>query len=281
MEGYAKLASLMGAYPEIAIVRRFGVLGVQNLLYYQAELVRLEQEFKVCSLENETSQDPDRTKFSKDWFMLAHYNECSEQQWAIMLRIREKLKEYGDALIQQGLLQQLQPPNPGDLEFLQRWMKRPEMGSVYLLGRDSDVWEEPSRDLIALRNRQNDGLYSSCVAESLVRTYHRLVGRHFREPGDVNYMANTVYYSQQGLLLIASLVAMSLSSLLPVAAICTLYSVSSIRVRLGMVAAFTVVFTVCLGLFTKARAIDIFAATTAFAAVQVVFIGTSGSISGG
>jgi len=80
MEGFAKLASLVGAYPEIAMVRRFGALGVQNLLYYQAELVRLEQEFKASSLKNETLQDPNKAKFSKDWFMLAHYNECSEQQ---------------------------------------------------------------------------------------------------------------------------------------------------------------------------------------------------------
>jgi len=76
-------------------------------------------------------------------------------------------------------------------------------------------------------------------------------------------MANTVCSSQEGLLRIAFLVAMSVSSLLPVAAICALYSVSSVRVRLDMVAAFTIVFTVCLGLFTKARAVDIFAATTA------------------
>lgn len=70
-------------------------------------------------------------------------------------------------------------------------------------------------------------------------------------------MANTVHYSQEGLLRLAFLVAMSLASLLPVAAICALYSVFSMRIRLGMVAAFTVVFTVCLGLFTKAKSIDI------------------------
>jgi len=56
------------------------------------------------------------------------------------------------------------------------------MGSVYLLGRDSDVWEEPNQDLVVLRSRRDDGLYSSRVAESLVYTYHRPVGRHLRVP---------------------------------------------------------------------------------------------------
>ena len=54
------------------------------------------------------------------------------------------------------------------------------MGCGYLLGRDSDIWGEPSPDLIALRSRQNEGLYSSCVAEPMVQTWHRLVGRYLK-----------------------------------------------------------------------------------------------------
>ena len=32
MEGYAKIACLMGEFPEVAIFRRFGALNAQNLL---------------------------------------------------------------------------------------------------------------------------------------------------------------------------------------------------------------------------------------------------------
>ena len=95
MEGYAKLASLMGAHPEVAIFRRFGALGVQNLLYLQAELVALEDELRQCSLANESSGDIDRVAFAKDWFTLASYDGGNERQWAIVLRIRQKLKDYG------------------------------------------------------------------------------------------------------------------------------------------------------------------------------------------
>lgn len=95
MEGYAKLASLMGAYPEVAILRRFGALGIQNLLYLQAELVKLEDEFRQCARDNETSGNIERTDFAKDWLSLASYDGGNERQWAIALRMREKLKEYG------------------------------------------------------------------------------------------------------------------------------------------------------------------------------------------
>lgn len=95
MEGYAKLAALMGAHPEVMFLRRFGALSAQNLLYLQAELVQLEYEFRECSRENENSEDTNRRKYSKDWFTLAHAEDGCEEQWTLMLRIRQKLKEYG------------------------------------------------------------------------------------------------------------------------------------------------------------------------------------------
>ena len=48
MEGYSKLASLMGTYSDTLIFRHFGALSAQNLLYLQAELVHLEHELREC-----------------------------------------------------------------------------------------------------------------------------------------------------------------------------------------------------------------------------------------
>ena len=44
MEGYAKLSSVMSNDSEFAIYRKFGALNIQNLLYYQAELLGLEDD---------------------------------------------------------------------------------------------------------------------------------------------------------------------------------------------------------------------------------------------
>lgn len=56
---------------------------------------------------------------------------------------------------------------------------------------------------------------------------------------------------------------MSLASLMPIAAITVLYNVPSMPIRLGLVAVFTVVFTLMCAVLTSARAIEVFAATTA------------------
>jgi hypothetical protein len=66
------------------------------------------------------------------------------------------------ALLQQNLLANLPRPDLKDLELLIEWMKRPTMGNVYLLGRDSDCWaQENSPDLVALQARGDDDLLSS------------------------------------------------------------------------------------------------------------------------
>ena len=93
MEGHAKVAQLMSRYPELAIVRRFGHLNMQNLLYLQAELVHLEAEYRL--LAEQSQLNPDRLDHAKDWFSLSQSDDMPEhQQWGKILDIRKKLKEY-------------------------------------------------------------------------------------------------------------------------------------------------------------------------------------------
>ena len=55
-------------------------------------------------------------------------------------------------------------------------------------------------------------------------------------------------------------------------AIYNLYYVKDEQKRLGLVAGYTIAFAVCVGLVTKARASEVFAACAAYAAVLVVFV---------
>ena len=104
MEGYVKLSSLMGAYPEVAIFRRFRALNAQNLVYLQAELVALEKDLRVCATEDEASGNLERARYSKDWFTLSQStngnssDESSGKQWKLILTIRQKLMEYSKSL---------------------------------------------------------------------------------------------------------------------------------------------------------------------------------------
>jgi hypothetical protein len=97
MPGYTKLASLMGAHPEVAISRRFGSLNAQNLLYLQAELVKLELKLQRCAQEDAESGHVDRSIYDRDWQTLHESSLASggsPEQWQTMLEIRRVLKEY-------------------------------------------------------------------------------------------------------------------------------------------------------------------------------------------
>lgn len=109
MDGYAKLATLMGAYPEVAIIRRFSALNVQSLLYLQAELVLLETRLREYEKEDRDSGDPNRIDFAVDFMKLSSTTIKStddgvvmdgketvlkDRRWTLMMDIKNKLREY-------------------------------------------------------------------------------------------------------------------------------------------------------------------------------------------
>ena len=65
-------------------------------------------------------------------------------------------------------------------------------------------------------------------------------------------------------------------------AILNLYYVTNDVKRLGLIAGYTTAFAVCVGLVTKARRPEVFAACAAYSAVLVVFVsGNLGTPGGG
>jgi hypothetical protein len=124
MDGYAKIATLMGAYPEVRVVRRFAALNAQNILYLQAELVNLESRLRRYEKEDRECGDQARKDYAVNWFKLrysADLTECFDarsgstgksiqeqddkddkddaaiygaRRWETMLEIRDKLDLY-------------------------------------------------------------------------------------------------------------------------------------------------------------------------------------------
>jgi hypothetical protein len=95
MEGYSNLAQFMGQHTEFGIFRQFSRLNLQNLLYLQAELVHLEADLRETVRADQNSGHPRKVAYSKDWWSLANSrNDGDERQWAKVLEIREKLREY-------------------------------------------------------------------------------------------------------------------------------------------------------------------------------------------
>jgi hypothetical protein len=96
MEGYAQLAQRMTNHPDLGILRRFGALNVQNLLYLQAELTVLESKLRKVEEQNAASPDEQTQWCAYDWrSLIKHRAEDDDQsQWLVFLEVRSKLREY-------------------------------------------------------------------------------------------------------------------------------------------------------------------------------------------
>lgn len=97
MEGYAKVAQLMGEHPEFAIFRRFRALNMQDMLYLQAEITHLEAELN--QVEQDNPSHGNRKNHAYDWWSMANgQGEGGTTQWAIVQEMRDKLEKYSKEL---------------------------------------------------------------------------------------------------------------------------------------------------------------------------------------
>jgi hypothetical protein len=86
-----------------------------------------------------------------------------------------------ETLALQLLISRNPAPNPHEMQFLQKWMKSPSMGSIYLIGPDADVWEKPDPpDLLSLKPGSSQSALSSLLSNRVVHWYHRYIGQRFR-----------------------------------------------------------------------------------------------------
>ena len=87
----------MSVHGDLAMVRRFSALNIQNILYLQAELVHLERRLRDKETASNRSENERVRWHARDWQTLSQdqapegEDEC---QWRLCLRIREKLREY-------------------------------------------------------------------------------------------------------------------------------------------------------------------------------------------
>lgn len=106
-----------------------------------------------------------------------------------------------------------------------------------------------------------DDTFTEWFTTTLLGVYHSCLGSRVSTPTDVENGWHK--YDERKVIGFANLVGTLISSLLPVTAIVALSFVKSLLARLGMVALFTVLFSMALLAVTKARRVEIFACTAA------------------
>ncbi|TVY84391.1 hypothetical protein LSUE1_G001840 [Lachnellula suecica] len=257
-EGYPQISQLMSKHKELAIVRRFGNLNMLNLLHMQAELMHLEE--KYFQISETDKNNPTRAHRSRDWWSLTQL-DCHD-----------------DELYKQAFLCGHPGPDAYDLDFFREWLTRSTMGNFPLRGIDRHAWSATyDDDLIALQRRESADVFSKWFAKTVVPKFHTLIGHRITTPLPTTEIT---MYKDTHLLRILQVIGTVLACLFPITSIVILYLVSSMAARLGILVFFTALFALSLALVTGAKRVEIFAATSAFAAVQVVFLsGNGGQIS--
>jgi hypothetical protein len=167
-----------------------------------------------------------------------------------------------EALFFQTQLSSLAAPKNHNLRILQGCVTDIHTND-YLLGRESHAWSEPSRipDLVALIPQANFDPLTQWLVETFLNLYHKVLGKRWKTPSDAD--ANLFLYSDEHIRRPVAALSVSLASVLPVLAILVLHLIKSTGVQLGIIAAFTICFSLSLALMTDAKRIENFAATTA------------------
>jgi hypothetical protein len=180
-----------------------------------------------------------------------------------------------DTLLQVAAVNGLPKPHSSDLHFLRKWIDHRCGGDSFLGAIEGGPWKDPStKDLVVLSggNQPGDRL-AETLSSTIIPLYHRLIGCRLHKKVEDSDFAAVWEYKKEALDLFGNLLCMLLSASVPTLSIFVLYFLRSVVARLAVIMIFSLLFSLLMTFVVEGRRSDVWAATTAFAAVQVVFIG--------
>lgn len=98
MDGYTRLAALIGTQPEYAIFRRYMTLRALQLLHLSARIAQLEDELGIAIDLDRTSGDPEKALYESYYRKLKKSEATAEasQQLKIWSELDAVLKAQGE-----------------------------------------------------------------------------------------------------------------------------------------------------------------------------------------
>ncbi|KAL8685038.1 MAG: hypothetical protein Q9224_006004, partial [Gallowayella concinna] len=242
----------------------------------QAELVNLEVELRVLEEDDKTSTDPEKSCFAYSVYNLRESAYTDKgRQWKKFQEVQEKVQAYNGAVLQYLAIRKVAKPTSNDVKFLREWLERPEGGDFFLRSHEDSTWKS-NDDFLALISEQagRDSL-TWLINEKVVPWYHRRWGYRSKPSSSAEWDGVWDYHKEK-LEKIGNAISTLLAALLPSISILILYFVSKPASRLITISLFSVFFSLILTTVSAAKRVEVFAATTALAAVQVVFVSGGG-----
>ncbi|KPI44703.1 uncharacterized protein AB675_8532 [Cyphellophora attinorum] len=289
--GFAGLSGFMSSDKERSgfVFRRFSSLAARDILYMQSELLDLEQQLERLDKEDATGGSEER-RMAKNWQQLCDRSDTSAagrpgqpsatRRRNLILEIREKLKEYQEAVLRNSEVLKLHrvPGDVHDALLAYFWATEKKQGVPMLTGVCEHVYgKDPGKLSIkennARKKRERDELmtlalrrFEDPLTKTLRGHFHGLWRRRWQASRQVvslsEYRINAVV-SAINVLVVAGLLF---------GAIFNLYYVKNEGSRLGILTAYTIVFSASIAVLTEAKRAEIFGAAAAYTAVLVVFV---------
>jgi hypothetical protein len=100
LRGFPSLSAFMSdnAHSESFLFQRFDRLAARNLLYMQSELAELQKKMDEFDMQDaQPPHDLDARRCARSWTdfeRIKSSNAKQQERWALMMKIRETLREY-------------------------------------------------------------------------------------------------------------------------------------------------------------------------------------------
>jgi hypothetical protein len=159
LSGYPSLAAFIASDRDrtTLVYKRFDELAARNLLYLQSELVELQAQQRAFDQEDLTA-DLATKQCSRTYSTLtkavANDDQKQQQRWDLILKIRQAMKDYREALMFESTLATMLPPSKKILHAFQDEFYNQHDGKSQpfptLGGNSAGIYDDRD-DLVALR----------------------------------------------------------------------------------------------------------------------------------
>jgi hypothetical protein len=167
-------------------------------------------------------------------------------------------------------------PQISDLNLLRFWLEWDKGGKCFLKGIESDPYDttvvDHTDDLVTLSPDNNRDSLTQFLCEQFVPWYHRCFGQRSQPISDLE-RGELWEFKQEKLNGLGDIVCAFFSCAIPVVSIFLLYYIHNMFFRLIVATIMNFLFSFFMVVILQGGRVEVFAASTAFAAVQVVFIG--------
>lgn len=142
------------------------------------------------------------------------------------------------------------------------------MGEYPILDRYQDSWSgENTSDLVTFSSDAEESVFTQFLYDRVLTYFHYLVGDKMFKPVDTrpsSGLSRLTEYKDSRLAQFVRIFSGTAASLICLLPVVFLHLATAMRVRLGLLAAFSAIFSLALTLMTKASQAEIFAATAAY-----------------